>query len=108
MSKNISKIKVKNVNNKFSQKSIDHAKHSTENAVKTASIRAIQKTAQVTGDLIGNKIADKISRVSKTSQKNNLETNEEETLRERYTFPKERQKIIDDLRWYNNNNNNNI
>ena len=44
--------------------------------LKTNSIRATQKTAEVTGDLIGNKIADKISRVSKTSQKNNLETNE--------------------------------
>ena len=34
--------------------------------------------------LIGNKIADKITRVSKTSPKNNSETNVEEILRERY------------------------
>ena len=33
-------------------------------------------------DLIGNKIADKVTRVSKTSPKNNSETNEEEILRE--------------------------
>ena len=43
----------------------------------------IKKTAEATGDLIGNKIADKIKRVSKTSPKNNSETEEEEILRER-------------------------
>ena len=37
--------------------------------------------------LIGNKIADKITRVSKTSPKNNSETNVEEILRERYIPP---------------------
>ena len=45
------------------------------------------KKAGATGELIGNKIADKITRVLKTSPKNNSETNEEETLRERYIFP---------------------
>ena len=34
-------------------------------AIKTASKRAIQKTAEATGDLVGNKIADKITIVSK-------------------------------------------
>ena len=34
-------------------------------AIKTASKRAIQKTAEATGDLIGNKIADIITSVSK-------------------------------------------
>ena len=37
--------------------------------------------------LIGNKIADKITRVSKTSPKNNSETNVEEILREKYMSP---------------------
>ena len=37
--------------------------------------------------LIGNEIADKITRVSKTSPKNNSETNVEEILRERYISP---------------------
>ena len=36
---------------------------------KTASKRAIQKTAEATGGLIGNKIADKITSVSKMSKK---------------------------------------
>ena len=37
--------------------------------MKTASKRAIQKTAEATGDLIGNKIADKITSVSEKSEK---------------------------------------
>ena len=44
-------------------------KKSTTDAIKTASKRAIQKTAEATGDLIGNKIADKITSVSKKSIK---------------------------------------
>ena len=50
------------------------------------------------GDLIGNKIADKVTRTSKTSPKNNLETNEEEKIKEKYISPELRQKIIDDLK----------
>ena len=38
-------------------------------AIKTASKRAIQKTAEGTGDLIVKKIADKITSVSKKSTK---------------------------------------
>ena len=38
---------------------------STTDVIKTASKRAIQKTAQATGDLIGNQIADKITSISK-------------------------------------------
>ena len=44
----------------------------------------LKKAAEATGYLIRNKIFDKITRVSKTSQKNNPETNEEEIRRERY------------------------
>ena len=36
--------------------------------------------------------------MSKTSPKNNSETNEEKTIREKYISPDLRQKIIDDLR----------
>ena len=60
--------------------------------------KAIQKTAETNGDLIGNKIADKITRVSITSPKNNLETNEEEILWEKFIPSELRQKIIADLR----------
>ena len=49
-----------NVSSKYSQKLLDHDKQSAADALKTASIRATQKTLEVTGDLIGNRIADKI------------------------------------------------
>ena len=41
-----------------------------EFCMKTASKRAIQKTAEATGDLIGNKISDKITSFSKKTQNN--------------------------------------
>ena len=58
---NISKI----LSGKYSQKLLDSAKKSGTDALKTASKRAIQKTAEATGNLIGNKTADKITSVSK-------------------------------------------
>ena len=58
----------------------------------------IQKAGDATDDFIGNKNADRITRASKTFLKSNLETNEEEILREKYISPELRQKIIDDLR----------
>ena len=62
-------------------------KKSKEDAIKTESKKAIQKTAEATGDLIGNKIADKItSDVERT------------TYKKRYMSPEERQQIIDKLR----------
>ena len=59
----------KNLRNKYSQKIIDTAKKSATDAIKTASQRAIQKTAKATGGLVGNKIADKITSISKKSTK---------------------------------------
>ena len=57
----------KNLSNKYGQKLLDSAKKSTTNAIKTASKRAIQKTAEATCDLTDNEIADKITSVSKKS-----------------------------------------
>ena len=54
----------KNICNKYSQKLLDIAKKSAPDTIKTASKRAIQKTAEATGDLTGNKIADKVSSTS--------------------------------------------
>ena len=51
----------KSLSNKYSQNRLDSAKNSTADAIKTASKRAFEKTAETTGDLIGNKTADKIS-----------------------------------------------
>ena len=42
----------KSLSNKYVQKRLDSAKKSTTDAIKTASKRAIQKTAEATGDLI--------------------------------------------------------
>ena len=55
----------KNLSNKYGKKLLDSAKKSTTDAIKTASKRAIQKTAEATGDLIGKTIADKITNASK-------------------------------------------
>ena len=54
----------KHLSSKYSQKPLDSAKKSTADAIKTASKREIQKTAEATVDLVGNKIADKITSVS--------------------------------------------
>ena len=51
--------------NKYGQRLLKSAKKLTPDAIKTASKRAIQKTAETTGGLISNKIADKITSVSK-------------------------------------------
>ena len=93
----------KNLSNKYGQKLLHSAKKSATDAVKTASKRAIQKTAKATGDLIGNTIADKIMSVSKKSNQKlpNNETEEDveiTTHNKRYISPEERQQIIDELR----------
>ena len=71
------------MNNKYGNALIDTAKKSTTDAIKTASKRATQKTAEATGDLIGNKIAEDV---------------ELTTYKKRYISPEERKQIIDELR----------
>ena len=66
------------LSNKYGQKLLDSAKKSTTDAIKTASKRAIQKTAEATGDLIGNKIPDKITSVSKKKSTKELHNNDED------------------------------
>ena len=64
-----------------------------KDAIRTASKRAVQKTAEETVDLIGNKTADKIMSVSKKSTKElqNDETEVDKTsLKDR---PKKKKKI---------------
>ena len=58
----------KHLGNKYGQKLLDNAKKSTTDAIKTASKRVIEKTAEATGDLIGNKTADKISASKKSAK----------------------------------------
>ena len=95
----------KNLSNKYRQKLLDSAKKSTTDAIKTASKRAIQKTAEATGDLINNKIDDKITSASKKSNNNNNNNNNNEdeyveitTHKKRYISPEERQQFINELR----------
>ena len=111
VARNIGKL----VSNKYGQKLLDSAKKYTTDAIKTASKRAIQKTAEATGDLIGNKIVDKITSVSKKksttefhskelhNSNNNENNNDDEdaeitTHKKRYISPEKRQQIIDELR----------
>ena len=74
----------KNLSNKYAQKLIDSAKKSTTDAIKTASKRVIQKTAEATGDLIGNKIADKITSVLNKSPKELQNDEMEAPKKDRY------------------------
>ena len=55
----------KNLSNKYGQKLVDTAKKSAADALKTATKRPIQKSAEATSDLIGEKIANKIISYSK-------------------------------------------
>ena len=61
---------------------------------KTAGKKILIETAKATGDLISNKIADKITSASKKSHD---EVNNE-IPKERYISPKDRQKIINELK----------
>ena len=109
----------KKMSNRYSQKVFDNGKKSTTDAIKTASKRTIQKTAEATGDLIGNKIADKKTRISKFPQEfhskkshskelhsknaskelhSKVDENEIEILKERYIPLEKRQQIIDESR----------
>ena len=95
----------KGLSNTYGQKLLDSTKKSTTDAIKTASTRAIQKTAEATGNLIGSKIADKVASVSKKESTkglhNNDETKEEDveitTSKKRYISPEERQEIIEEI-----------
>ena len=92
----------RSMGNKYGKNLVDTAKKSATDAIKTASKRAIQKTAEVTGDLIDNKIADKIRSVSKKKSNSNNNNNNNDvklaTYKKRYISPEEIQQIIDELR----------
>ena len=81
----------RNFSDKYSKSLMDVSK----TFAKTAGKKILKETAKATGDLIGNKIADKIT--AKPSKKSHDELNNE-IPKERYISPKERQKIIDELK----------
>ena len=95
----------KSLSKKYGQKLLDSAKKSTTDAIKTASKKSIQKTAEATDDLIGNKIADKITSVSKKKSAKELPNNEAKeedaeiaTHKKKYISSEERRQTIDELR----------
>ena len=89
----------RNLTNKYGEKLLNSAKKSTTDAIKIASNRTIQNTAEKTGDLIGNKIQDKIISISKTFSKELHSQNENEIeIRKKDISPEKRQQIIDEVR----------
>ena len=82
---------------KYGKKIMDTATKTGIDAVKIASKRVAQKTAEATGDLIWTKIDDKITSLGKTKSKE-----KEDEIQEIYVPPEKNQQIIDDLRlfWY--------
>ena len=78
---------------KYGKKLVDSARKTGIDAAKTASKRAVQKTAEATGDLIRNKIADKITSLGKPKEKTNK-------VEETYILPEKKQQIIDDLKLF--------
>ena len=81
----------KSLSNKYSQKLLDSAEKFTTDAIKTASKRAIPKTAEAAGDLIGNTIADKKS----AKELPNNETEEEDAKRTTHKIYISRRKTRD-------------
>ena len=79
----------RNFNNKYNKSLMDASK----TFAKTVGKQILKKKAKATGDLIGNKIADKI-----TAKPHNKDEVINGIPKERYISPKERQKIIDELR----------
>ena len=79
----------RNFNDKYSKSLMDLSK----TFAKTASKKILKETAKATGDLTGNKIADKI-----TPKPHNKDEVINGIPKERYIYPKERQKIIDELK----------
>ena len=90
-----------NVNSKYGKKLTDTAIKTGKDFATIAGKKIVHKSAEATGDSIGNKTADKITaKPSKKSQNEEIQSNEvnNEIPKERYIPPKERQKIIDELR----------
>ena len=91
----------KSLSNKYGQKLLDSDKKFTTDAIKTASKRAIQKTAEATGDVIADKIASVSMELhsKKPFNNNNNKNNKDAEItvhKKRYISPEERQQIINE------------
>ena len=85
----------RNFSDKYSKSLMDKGVDISKTFAKTAVKKILKETAKATRDLIGNKIADKIT--AKLSKKSHDEVINR-IPKERYISPKERQKIIDELK----------
>ena len=89
----------KTLSNKYGRKLLDRVKKSMTDAIKTASKREIQKTAEVTGDLTGNKITSISEKSAKTLQNNETEVGvKKATPKKRHISSEEKQQITAELR----------
>ena len=79
----------RNFNDKYSKSLMNLSK----TFAKTADKKILKETVKATGDFIGTKIADKI-----TAKPHNKDEVINGIPKERYISPKERQKIIDELK----------
>ena len=90
-----------NFNSKYGKKLTDTAIETGKDFATIAGKKIVQKSAEGTGDLICNQIADKITAKPKKKPHNEEIQSDEvnnEIPKERYISPKERQKIIDELK----------
>ena len=92
----------KNFSDKYSKSLMDKGIDLSKTFAKTAGKKILKETAKATGDLIGNKIAHKIT--AKPSKKSQSDEVINGIQKERYISPKERQKIIDELKLAQYNN----
>ena len=79
----------RNFSDKYSKSLVDKGIDVSKTFAKTAGKKILIETAKATGDLIGSKIADKITAKP---------YNEDKVNTERCISPKERKKIIDELK----------
>ena len=85
----------RNFSDKCSKSLMDKGIDVSKTFVKTAGTKILKETAKATGDLTGNKIDDK--NTAKPSKKSHDKVING-IPKERYISPKERQKIIDELK----------
>ena len=87
------------LSNKYCQNLVDTAKKSATDALKIASKRAIQKSAEARRHLVGNFIADKITSIlKKPASEPHPNAASNEIPKERYISPQERQIFFDELK----------
>ena len=84
----------RNFSDKYSKSLMDKGIDVSKKFAKTAGKKILKETAKATGDLIGNKIADKI----KSVPKNHMIKLIMNTERKISISPKDRQKIINELK----------